>query len=110
MKLYSVVFRAACGVPLVLTTSCATRDTRHHVVISVPEQRLACGTRRASRDVSSFDFEVRDRRFTGSRGTPLGELEVAQKIGGGAPLGAVFKSPRRTGEILPPDAPGRDPS
>jgi hypothetical protein len=36
-------------------------------------------------------------------------MEVAKKIGAGAPLGAVFKSRRRTGEILRPDAPGRDP-
>jgi L,D-transpeptidase-like protein len=34
---------------------------------------------------------------------------VAIKIGAGAPLGAVFKSRRRTGEVLEPNAPGRDP-
>ena len=36
-------------------------------------------------------------------------LEVATKIGGGAPLGAVFKDRRFTGEVIPVDAPGRDP-
>ncbi len=40
---------------------------------------------------------------------PLGNLEVAEKIGGSAPSGAVFKDRRRTGEIVPPDSPGRDP-
>ena len=47
--------------------------------------------------------------FPGASGTPLGALEIAQKIGGGAPSGAVFKDRRPTGEIVPPDAPGRDP-
>jgi lipoprotein-anchoring transpeptidase ErfK/SrfK len=105
--------RAVCAVALsLLATSCATRDTRHHVVVSVPEQRLAVvdrerGALLATYPISTSKFAIGD--VPGSRGTPLGELEVAQKIGGGAPLGAVFKSRRRTGEILPPDAPGRDP-
>ena len=34
---------------------------------------------------------------------------MAKKIGAGAPLGAVFKSRRPTGEVIRPDAPGRDP-
>jgi len=41
--------------------------------------------------------------------TPLGELEVAKKIGDNAPLGAVFKDRVRTGEIVAPNSPGRDP-
>ena len=41
--------------------------------------------------------------------TPIGNLEVAQKIGDNAPLGAVFKGRRWTGEILRPNAWGRDP-
>lgn len=57
--------------------------------------------------VSTSKFAISDA--PGSRGTPLGELEIAKKIGGSAPSGAVFKSRRLTGEILPPDAPGRDP-
>jgi lipoprotein-anchoring transpeptidase ErfK/SrfK len=95
---------------LVLAASCVSPDTRHHVVISVPEQRLAVldeGTLLATYPISTSKFALSD--VPGSRGTPLGELEVAQKIGGSAPLGAVFKSRRRTGEIIAPDAPGRDP-
>jgi hypothetical protein len=41
--------------------------------------------------------------------TPLGYLMVAQKIGDNAPVGAVFHNRRLTGEILQPNAPGRDP-
>src|SRR5881409_1542959 len=41
--------------------------------------------------------------------TPLGYLMVAQKIGDNAPVGAVFHNRRFTGEILTPNAPGRDP-
>jgi lipoprotein-anchoring transpeptidase ErfK/SrfK len=104
-------FRAlvALALPL-LITSCATRDTRHRVVISVPEQRMVVleeGHPVSSYPISTSKFALADT--PGSRGTPLGELEIAKKIGGGAPSGAVFKSRRRTGEILPPDAPGRDP-
>jgi hypothetical protein len=41
--------------------------------------------------------------------TPLGWLQVAQKIGDHAPPGAVFHNRRFTGEVIPPNAPGRDP-
>jgi lipoprotein-anchoring transpeptidase ErfK/SrfK len=44
-----------------------------------------------------------------SYGTPLGKHRVTKKIGHGLPEGAVFKSRRFTGEVLPVDAPGRDP-
>lgn len=57
--------------------------------------------------VSTSKFALGD--LPGSLGTPLGELQVVEKIGGSAPSGAVFKDRRRTGEILLPDAPGRDP-
>lgn len=95
---------------LVLAASCVSPDTRHHVVISVPEQRLALledGVPMATFPVSTSKFALSD--IPGSRGTPLGELEIAKKIGGDAPSGTVFKDRRRTGEILAPDAPGRDP-
>jgi lipoprotein-anchoring transpeptidase ErfK/SrfK len=45
----------------------------------------------------------------GLRGTPLGELEVAEKIGATAPSGAVFRDRRWTSEIVAPDTSGRDP-
>jgi lipoprotein-anchoring transpeptidase ErfK/SrfK len=93
-----------------LVASCATPDTRHRIVISIPEQRLAVldnGALIATYPISTSKFAISDA--PGSRGTPLGELEIAKKIGDGAVLGTVFKDRRPTGEILVPDAPGRDP-
>ncbi len=90
--------------------SCAAPDTRHHIVISTREQKLAVldgSTLMAIYPVSTSKFGLGD--WPGSRFTPLGQLVVAQKIGDNAPLGAVFKDRRRTGEIVLPDSPGRDP-
>jgi lipoprotein-anchoring transpeptidase ErfK/SrfK len=94
----------------VLISSCVTPDTRHRIVVSIPEQKLALldnGALIATYPISTSKFVIGDA--PGSRGTPLGELEIAKKIGGGAVLGTVFKDRRPTGEILIPDAPGRDP-
>ena len=91
-------------------TSCATRDTRHSMVISVPEQHMALldqGNVITTFPISTSKFGLGDSR--GSGYTPLGQLEVAEKIGAGAPAGAVFKDRRRTGEIVAIDSPGRDP-
>src|ERR1700750_3013192 len=96
-------------VALVLS-SCVAPDTRHRIVVSIPEQRLALldnGALLATYPISTSKFAISDA--PGSRGTPLGELEIAKKIGDGAALGTVFKDRRPTGEILVPDAPGRDP-
>lgn len=93
-----------------LLASCAAPDNEHRVVISVPEQRMVVFNKNmpiAEFPVSTSKYCLSDR--PGSRGTPLGELEIAKKIGAGAPAGSVFHSRRRTGEILAPDTPGRDP-
>ena len=90
--------------------SCATPDTRHRIVVSIPEQRLALldnGVLVATFPVSTSKFAIGDT--PGSRATPLGELRIEKKIGGGAVSGTVFKDRRPTGEVLAPDAPGRDP-
>ena len=44
-----------------------------------------------------------------SNATPLGAHRVKRKFGSGAPAGTVFKGRRPTGEVIPVDAPGRDP-
>ena len=80
------------------------------VVVSVPDQTLALindGVVVARYPVSTSKFGLGDS--SGSYATPLGSLAVASKIGANAPLGAVFKSRAMTGEILKPNAPGRDP-
>ena len=81
-----------------------------HIIISVPDQRLVVmenGVLVGHYPVSTSKFGLGDT--PSSYATPLGMLEVAAKIGDGAPLGAVFKGQHFTGEILPPNAPGRDP-
>jgi lipoprotein-anchoring transpeptidase ErfK/SrfK len=96
---------------LLFLTSCAThKDMQHRVVISVKDQKLAVLDREtllAVYPVSTSKYGIGDSR--GSYRTPLGQLEIAQKIGDGLPPGTVFKDRRRTGEIVGVNAPGRDP-
>ena len=85
-------------------------DTSPRVIISVRDQKLMLvqnGYSMATYPVSTSRYGIGDnwRSFA----TPLGYLQVAQKIGDHAPLGAVFHNRRFTGEILVPNAPGRDP-
>lgn len=80
------------------------------VVVSVPDQTLAVindGVVIARYPVSTSKFGLGDR--AGTYATPLGTMAVASKIGANAPIGAVFKNRKMTGEILKPNAPGRDP-
>ena len=65
------------------------------------------GARATVYPVSTSRFGLGDN--WGSMATPLGTLQVAQKIGDRAPVGAVFHNRRFTGEILQANAPGRDP-
>lgn len=98
------------GAVATFIVSCAQPDMEHHIVVSAREQKLALldkGNLVAMYPISTSKFCLSDR--PGSYGTPLGELEVATKIGDGAPAGAVFKNRRRTGEVIPVNAPGRDP-
>ena len=111
--------RIGCAVLLIgagiATTSCtvqssAKRDSAHVMEISVPLQKMALyrqGELVKTYPVSTSKFGLGDEK--GSYRTPLGKMEVAKKIGGGKPAGAVFKSRKWTGEILKPDSPGRDP-
>jgi lipoprotein-anchoring transpeptidase ErfK/SrfK len=90
--------------------SCAVPDTQHQIVVSTREQKMALvdrGNVVAIYPVSTSKFGLGDWR--GSRFTPLGKMQIAQKIGDNAPSGAVFKDRRRTGEIVAPNSPGRDP-
>lgn len=80
------------------------------LVISVRDQKMALikeGRSLAMYPVSTSRFGTGDR--PGSYATPLGQLVVRKKIGKGCRLGTVFKTRIPTGEVLPPNAPGRDP-
>ena len=80
------------------------------VIISVRDQKLMLvenGAKLATYPVSTSKFGVGDS--WGRMTTPLGFLQVAEKIGDHAPVGAVFRNRRFTGEIIKPNAPGRDP-
>lgn len=105
MKLRPTIFL----LPLVLA-GCAQLDNRHVIHISVADQKMLvtdAGQPVASYPVSTSKFGLNSA--PGSYGTPLGRHRVMKKIGHGLPAGAVFKSRRFTGEVLPVDAPGRDP-
>jgi lipoprotein-anchoring transpeptidase ErfK/SrfK len=80
------------------------------VIVSVHDQKLILvenGEKLATYPVSTSKFGLGDR--WGSMATPLGYLQVAQKIGDHAVPGQVIKKRRYTGEVLAPNAPGRDP-
>ncbi len=80
------------------------------VVISVHDQKLMLvqnNQRVAIYPVSTSKYGLGD--YWGRMTTPLGYLQVAQKIGDHAPEGAVFHNRRFTGEVLRPNAAGRDP-
>lgn len=107
------MFRCAAvifGLVLVAQGASAGTETPDRVIVSVREQKLMLvqdGANVATYPVSTSKFGIGDRR--GSMATPLGFLQVAQKIGDHAPTGAVFHNRRFTGEILRPNTPGRDP-
>ena len=92
-------------------TSCGTeKDNHSQIFVSVRDQRLLLtqdGKAIKAYRVSTSKFGIGDQ--SGSNRTPLGRMEVATKIGDRLPAGAVFKGRRPTGEVVKPNAPGRDP-
>ena len=85
-------------------------DTSSQLIISVRDQKLMLvqnGAKVATYPVSTSMFGLGD--YWGRMTTPIGYLAVEKKIGDNAPSGAVFHNRRLTGEILQPNAPGRDP-
>jgi hypothetical protein len=99
-----------CLVAFALLLSGCAKDRDHVIRVSVADQRMFVfdkGAHIATYPVSTSKFGLGDA--PGSCRTPLGTLEVAKKIGKGAPIGMRFKDRRATGEIVPIDAPGRDP-
>ena len=79
-------------------------------VISVKDQRMIVlreGGMIARYPISTSRFGIGDSG--GSYKTPLGRLKVCDKLGGGLPAGAVIRHRQATGEVIPVNAPGRDP-
>ena len=89
---------------------CSTAAARSaEIVVSVKDQTITVvddGKRKAEFPISTSKFGLGDsiRSFR----TPTGAFSVERKIGDRLPAGAVLKGLRFTGEVLRPDAPGRD--
>jgi len=80
------------------------------LVVSVADQKLAV----VVNGKIYKDYRISTSRYGegdnwGSWRTPTGVLQIAGKIGASAPAGAVFSRRQVTGEVLPANAPGRDP-
>jgi len=79
------------------------------IFVSVPDQELALldrGKVIARYPISTSKFGLGDG--PGTYRTPLGTLFVSGKFGDRLASGAVIKSRMATGEIVDPNAPGRD--
>jgi L,D-transpeptidase-like protein len=88
----------------------APLDTSSQLIISVRDQKLMLlrnGSQVAIYPISTSMFGLGDA--WGRMTTPLGYLAVEKKIGDNVPVGAVFHKRKLTGEVLQPNAPGRDP-
>lgn len=102
--------RAALITLATLSLCLCSCGTTKRLVVNVDRQRIALFDKEefiAAYPVSTSKFGLGDT--PSSNKTPLGTMKVAKKIGGGAVPGTVFKSRKPTGEVLPPNAPGRDP-
>jgi lipoprotein-anchoring transpeptidase ErfK/SrfK len=104
------------GIALALALSLSNCKTSapsaaNKMVVSVADQRLVVfdqdGEPKSSYPVSTSKFGLGDR--PGSKKTPIGSMVVREKVGCGAQPGTVFKGRMPTGEVIQPNAPGRDP-
>lgn len=79
------------------------------IIISVPDQQLALvdrGRLISKYSISTSKFGIGDSN--GSYRTPLGTLFVSAKFGDHLAAGSVIKNRVATGEVVNPNAPGRD--
>ncbi|HRK17120.1 MAG TPA: L,D-transpeptidase family protein, partial [Prosthecobacter sp.] len=104
---------AAASLPMLaaglLLSGCVSKP-KSEVVVSVKDQKMGIydqGKLKKQFVISTSKFGVGDQ--PNSYRTPLGKHEVIAKIGHGLPTGAVLKSRHWNGEVLKPNAPGRDP-
>lgn len=102
-------FLILCSAAL-LPLSAGANVPASELVISVKKQTMTVvvgGTRKAEFPVSTSKFGLGDG-FRSFR-TPTGAFSVERKVGHNLPAGAVLKGLHFTGEVLRPDASGRDP-
>jgi hypothetical protein len=93
---------------IILSTALHAEATE--VVISIKNQTMTVmegRMRKAEFPVSTSKFGLGDS-FHSFR-TPTGTFAIDRKVGDHLPPGAVLKGLNFTGEVLRPDAPGRDP-
>lgn len=96
-----------------LFTSCGSspsKDKSNKMIVSIKDQTMLLtkkGKPVKAYRVSTSKFGLGNTR--NSKKTPLGKMEIAKKIGGGSRSGTVFKSRRKTGQIMKPNTRGRDP-
>jgi len=105
-----VVLLSILCLPFFLSSCGSSVDKSNQMVVSVRDQKMLLvrqGKPVKAYPISTSKFGLGSQN--GSNRTPLGNHIVAKKIGAGAPKGAVFKSRRRTGAIVKPNTPGRDP-
>jgi len=106
----AAIFSLISITPAFSATPLLQLNPSYRLIISIRDQKLMLmenGGRVAIYPVSTSKYGVGD--FRGKMTTPLGYLMVAKKIGDNAPVGAVFHHRQLTGEIIQPNAPGRDP-
>ena len=111
-KFFSSITLAMAAVASLLLSSCATKldINESKMIVSVKDQKMLLtqfGKPVKSYPISTSKFGLGDT--PNSMRTPLGTMKVAKKIGRRQPSGAVFKSRHPTGEVIKPNAPGRDP-
>lgn len=97
-----------CTIVLMATRADAV-SIAAEIFVSVPDQQLALldrGKLIAHYPISTSKFGLGDG--TGTYRTPVGTLFVSGKFGDHLASGAVIKSRVATGEIVDPNAPGRD--
>jgi len=110
LRSLAVIFSLISIAPAFSATPLTQLNPSYRLIISIRDQKLMLmenGGRVAIYPVSTSKYGLGD--FRGKMTTPLGYLMVAKKIGDNAPVGAVFHHRQLTGEILQPNAPGRDP-